>query len=178
MAWGELKFDKTYRIPVALRISEYMLADHGITVPARRSGAISAVTITGVPVLFKEDDSREYVTQIAKGECKLIPHYIASLRSTWRILGDGCRWQDSSGNAHDDTIGIAAVVSDGIGVPMMFNMTAFQDTAKLTAYILYQNKLPLSAVRVTRDCPEFITSRWKVFRQSVREWLTKLGRKE
>lgn len=170
-----------YRIPVGMIVSEYMLDQHNenrITLPDKRKGPITGVTIATVPVMFKDDDAKEYIIKTLNGEMGgFVPHYYDCIRSTWKILDDSSCWKRKNGTNNSSTICIAITVNDGVGTPGMFNFTPFQDAAKLSAYILYKNKLTPKNIKVTSDCAEFVTSRWKEFKLMVIDKFKKLGGK-
>ena len=177
MAWGDLKPDGIRRIPVALKLCEFFLKNHqnaNFPEPVNRTGDLAGVTITAVPVMMMYDDAREYVQKTISGSYEIIPHYYAGMRSTWQIIDDNCSWIMKNGKTGEKTIAVAAIISDNIGIPMFYNKTAFQDAARLTAYILHVHKLPASAVTFSKDCPEFITSRRSEFAKLVSAQYKKL----
>ena len=167
MAWGELKFDLCRRIPVGLRLCEYYLKNHingKFPTPEKRSGELAGVTITAAPVMMKYDDAQEYTQKTVNGDYSYIPHYYVCLRSAWQLIEDADCWIMRNGKNGEKTIAIAVVVSDNVGIPEMYNSTAFLDAVRLTAYILHKNKLPASAITFSKDCPEYITSRAERFK--------------
>ena len=164
MTWDSLRADWRYRLPVALVVDSYLLKAHGFTVPGKRPGKPEGVTITGVPLLCQYDDAKEYVRNTTSDG--FIPHFYDGMRATWQVLDlDDC-WQWANGAVNDKTICIAAVISGNLKCPE--NAVAFRDIQRLTAYILDKFKLPLSSVKVTKDCPKYITSRWTEFRKGVK----------
>lgn len=177
MAWGEIKSDCSRRIPVALRIDEYLYKNHGISVPPQRQETPKGITITAVPVyLYEKGKTNADLTAkqiVNRDPVGLIPHYYCSISSTWQVLElDSC-WQRSDGHANDKTICIAVTMTDGL-VPWAFNLTPINAAARLTAYLLDKYKLSIQDVSITKNCPEFFTSRWKEFKQTVQTQLKKL----
>lgn len=183
-AWGKNRLDSYQRLPIGITMINYIFDDHPteITLPKKREGTIKNVVITAVPVLLTKEDSQAYIDKIIKGENDgLLVHYICSMLSCMHILDDSRCWT-RKGKVHDDSIAICAVVggigAEGIGIPTMFNMTAFQHTAKVAAYVMYKNKLTANCLKRTTDCPEFMTSRWKEFKWIVNDQLKKLTGKK
>ena len=181
MAWGDLRFDSWYRLPGGLVIREYLLKNHGKSTPAKRSGAVQGITIATLPVLMKFDDSAEYIKRLTSDG--FIPHIFDGMRDTWQILDFDCCWQREGGLINDKTICIAVVVSSGempfvtsTGelAPVERSFIPFHNAAKLTANLLHKYKLPLSSVKVTKSCSDFITSRWAQFKKEVNAQLKKL----
>lgn len=181
MAWGDLKPDTWYRLPGGLIIREYYLKNHEKTTPPKRPGAVQGITITTVPVLMKYDDSAEYIKQLTPDG--FIPHIFDGMRDTWQILDLDCCWQRADGRANDKTICIAVICSSGTMpfrtpsgefAPVERSYTPFHDAAKLTANLLHKNKLPLSSVKVTKDCSDFITTRWIQFKTEIKKQLARL----
>lgn len=178
MAWDGLRADFRYRIPGSLMIESYLLKDHGFTVPGKRPGVPQGITITGVPIhnifdpkLADYDDAKEYIRKTSSDG--FIPHIYDGMRSTWQILDFADCWQRANGTANDKTICIAAVISDSI-FTIPGNEVAFRDIQVLTAYLLHEYKLPVSSVKVTRECPAYITSRWSEFKRGVKTQMKKL----
>lgn len=178
MAWDSLKSDYRYRIPGSLIVEEYLLKNHNISVPEKRAGNVEGIIITGVPVhnifnsdLSDYDDAKEYVRKTTGDG--FIPHFYDGMKSTWQVLDfDDC-WQRSDGLANSKTICIAGVISDTeFTVPA--NAVAFRDIQVLTAYILHKFKLPIASVKVAKECPEYIKSRWKEFKTGVKQQMKKM----
>lgn len=167
MTWDSLRSDWRYRIPVQLVVDSYLLKTHGFTVPGKRSGKPEGVTITGVPLLHQYDDAKEYVRNTTSDG--FIPHFYDGLRATWQVLDlDDC-WQRADGTANDKTICIAAVISDS-EFKFLENTVAFRDIQKITAYVLDKYGLTLANVKVSKDCPKYITTQWQEFKKGVRLW--------
>ena len=182
--WGKNRLDSFQRLPIGITLQSYLFDNHPneIELPAKRTGAIKNVVITSLPVLFTKEDSQAYIDKIIKGENNgLLVHYICSMASDIHILDDSRCWI-RKGKVHDDSIAICAVIggigAEGVGVPTMFNMVAFQSAAKIAAYVMYKNKLTSDCLKRTTDCPEFMTSRWKEFKWIVNDQLKKLTGKK
>lgn len=183
MAWGDLKCDCYYRLPGDLVILDYLLKNHGIDVPAKRSGAVQGITLASVPVLYGQEksDSKEYVKQLTS--TGFIPHFFDGYRGTWKVLDFDTCWQREDGRINDKTICIACIVSSGempfvtpkgLLAPPSISYTVFHNSARLTAYLMHKYKLDISTVKVTKGCSDFITSRWGEFKKEVRTQLKKL----
>ena len=181
MAWGDLRFDSWYRLPGGLIIREYLLKNHGKSTPAKRYGAVQGITIATLPVLMKFDDSAEYIKRLTSDG--FIPHIFDGMRDTWQILDFDCCWQREGGLINDKTICIAVVVSSGempfvtsTGelAPVERSYIPFHDAAKLTAYLLHKYKLDISTVKITKDCSDFVTSRWSQFKTEIKKQLARL----
>ena len=181
MAWGGIKFDKYYRVPGGVTISEYFLKNHQYKVPIARSGAPAGITIASLPVhLLEECNPRTERGGVVTGSDDLatknieeldpggfIPHFIVTLHSVWQLLDIGDCWQRSDGSANINTICIGITMDDGL-LSRQYKVAAINHAAMLTAYLLHKNKLTVNDIRITKDAPEFFTSQWKEFKQKVR----------
>ena len=187
MGWGGIKPDKLQRLPGGVKISEYLLKNHGYKVPDKRSQSIQGVTIMPVPVHLLEEcnpvtrfgwvvESSDDLATLNIAELKpdgQIPHYIVTLHSEWQILDNADCWQRSNGTANNTTLGVAITMDDGL-LSSQYKRTALNRAEMLVAYLLKKNRLTVKNIYITKDCPEFFTSRWKDFKQAVQAQLKKL----
>lgn len=172
MAWEAIKATQFQRVPGGIQIWDYLLKNHGYSVPPARSGALQGITLTFVP-MYHFLNEKKRPTDITSRQIEhldphgLIPHYFITFDSIWQVLDlDGC-WQKSDGSVNDKTIALAVSLADCL-VPEMYKATPIHKAAMLTAYLLHKNKLTVNDIRITKDAPEFFTSQWKEFKQKVR----------
>ena len=171
MAWEAIKATQYQRVPGGITIWDYLLKNHGYSVPCKRTGAPQGITITAVPVYLYEkgkttaDLTARHIEALDREG--LIPHYFVSISSIWQVLDTADCWQRSDGRANDKTLSIAITMTDGL-VPWMYNLAPMDHAAMLTAYLLHKFRLSDKDIRITKKCPVFFTSRWKDFKQKVR----------
>lgn len=182
-----IKPDKYQRIPGGIGISEYLLKNHGYTVPGKRAAAPQGVTIAPVPVhLYEEcnptvknnyivensaDLATKNIEELTPGG--LIPHFIVTRHSVWQLLDfDGC-WQRSDGTSNGNTIGVGVTMDDGL-ISWQYKTVAVDHAAMLVAWLLKKYKLSEKSIYVNKDCPAFFTERWRSFKQSVVKQMKKI----
>ena len=178
-----------YRIPVGLVIAEYYLDEHNVNnieLPNKRTKPIQKICICEHQLKYNilrggplcDDDGKDYFCSIINGEQNVIPHYLTSLTSTWKILKDD---YEPAFQQKKETgcITIGAITSTGFAVPPMYNIAALEDTARITAYYLYKLKLPKKgSILYHKVIPDgYIRTHWKDFILSVRKYYKQLGGK-
>lgn len=172
MAWEAIKATQFQRVPGGIQIWDYLLKNHGYSVPPARSGALQGITLTFVPMymyLYEKNRPSDITSrQIEHLDPRgLIPHYFITFDSIWQVLDLNACWQKQDGSLNDKTISIAISSQDCL-VPTMYKAVPIHMAAMLTAYLLHKNKLAVNDIRITKDAPEFFTSQWKEFKQKVR----------
>ena len=172
MAWETIKPSQYQRVPGGIQIWNYLLKDHGYSVPPARTAVPQGITLTFVPMyMYLHEKHRP--TDITSRQIEhldphgLIPHYFITFDSIWQVLDLNACWQKQDGSTNDETISLALSVADCL-VPTMYKAVPIHKSAMLTAYLLHKNKLTVDDIRITKDAPEFFTSQWKEFKQKIR----------
>lgn len=175
-----IKPDKYQRIPGGIGISEYLLKNHGYTVPGRRSETPQGVTIVPLPVHFFEECkttvTNGYIvsqsSDLAEKNIEeltpdgLIPHYIVTRHSNWQLLDLADSWQRCGGAVNSNTLCVGVTMDDNL-TSWQYKLIATEHAAMLVAWLLKKYKLSEKSIYIARDCPEFFVSRWRDFRQAV-----------
>ena len=173
MAWETIKPSQYQRVPGGIQIWNFLLKDHGYSVPPARLGTPEGITLTFVPMyMFLYEKKRP--TDITSRQIEqldpngLIPHYFVTFDSIWQTLEDGSCWQKQAGNINDKTISLAVSTADGL-TPTMYKAVPIHKAAMLTAYLLKKYKLSVNDIRISKDHPECF--QWKDFKQTVTKQL-------
>lgn len=180
MAWGDIKPDRLVKVPQVGWIGEYLLKNHGYNVPGKREGTLQSVYITALsPVYpYKKEEAADFgqsmphIKKILACE-GVIPHYVIAGDSWWQLLDAADCWQRADGKIDEKTIGIAITMSDQFPLPYVENLAPMRAGARLTGRLLKENGLSEKCITVDRNCPEFFHSRWKEWKQIVREQMKK-----
>lgn len=170
MAWEAIKATQFQRVPGGIQIRDYLLKNHGYSVPPARSGAPEGITLAFVPMyMYLHEKHRP--TDITSRQIEhldphgLIPHYFITFDSIWQVLDlDGC-WQKSDGSVNDKTIALAISCADCL-VPPMYKEVPINKAAKLTAYLLKKYKLSVNDIKIAKDHPQVF--QWKDFKQMLK----------
>ena len=187
MAWNTIKPDEGQKIPGGITIWRYLLKKHGYDVPPVRSGKVEGLTIMPVPVhTYEECDPKTRFGWVVESSTDLtiknieelkadgqIPHYILTAYSTWQILDNDDCWQRSDGTSNGNTLGVALTMDDGL-ISGQYKNAAFNHSIMLVAYLLKTYKLTTKNIYITKDCPEFFTSRWREFKIAVQAQMKRL----
>ena len=178
MSWETIKPMQYQRVPGGITIWEYLLKNHGYSVPPARSGALQGITLTFVPMymfLYEKNRPTDITSRQIEhlDSCGLIPHYFITSDSIWQVLDLEACWQKQDGGINDKTIALALSVADCL-VPTMYKAVPVHMAAMLSAYLLHKNKLTANDIRITKGAPEFFTSQWKEFKQKIRTQMKKL----
>ena len=173
MAWGGIKPDTFQRVPGGISIWDYLLKNHGYSVPSSRPGAPEGITLTFVPMyMFLYEKKRP--TDITSRQIEhldpsgLMPHYFVTFDSIWQTLEDSSCWQKQDGKINDKTISLAVSTADGL-LPPMYKEVPIHKAAMLTAYLLKKYKLSVNNIRISNYHPECF--QWKDFKQAVTKQL-------
>lgn len=187
MAWEAIKATQYQRVPGGITIWDYLLKNHGYSVPPARSENPKGITIVPVPVHLLEECNPKtehgwVVTSSDDLATKnieeldpngLMPHFIVTRHSVWQLLDTRDCWRRSNGSVNDSTICIGITMDDGL-LSLQYKTVAVNHAAMLTAYLLHKFRLSDKDIGITKNCPVFFTSRWKEFRQKVRKQMKKL----
>ena len=170
MSWETIKPTQFQRVPGGIQIWDYLLKNHGYTVPPTRTGAPEGISLLFVPMYMylyertrpKDLTSRQIEHLDPNG---LIPHYFITFDSIWQVLEDNSCWQKSDGSVNDKTIALAISCADGL-VPPMYKEVPINKAAKLTAYLLKKYKLSVNDIKIAKDHPQVF--QWKAFKQMLK----------
>lgn len=173
MAWDGIKPDTFQRVPGGISIWNYLLKNHGYSVPPTRPCAPEGITLTFVPMyMFLYEKKRP--SDITSRQIEhldpsgLMPHYFVTFDSIWQTLEDSSCWQKQDGKINDKTISLAVSTADGL-LPPMYKEVPIHKAAMLTAYLLKKYKLSVNDIRISKDHPECF--QWKDFKQTVTKQL-------
>lgn len=132
-------------------VKEYFLHKHNtnkIDLPPRRLKPIVAITIHNTDDLARvEEDAEQYTRATVNGNMNTVrTHFYVDDINAWQNLDTVyCNWTntDGSGMGNTQTISVEVIMHD---TNKEHDETAFENAAKLTAYLLHKFNLPSDAV--------------------------------
>lgn len=188
-----IKGDCYYRLPRVGTIDEYLIKNHNsnniqITKKScvdhnawRPHNYINQIDILPVQIAPQYTDYSKQVLRIINKENNTIPHYHFHINAYWHLLEDEDCWVFKGKPVDDNSICLGVEVYDGIGIPNCYRMGTLFAAARMSAYLLYKNKLGWNPKAIhfmkLKNAPIFHIENAKRFLQDTKKEYIALGGK-